>query len=124
MDCELNNYVNQVAFCTILTASAGTVLSAMATGSATTALKTAGCAALTLGYATATGSAVTAWFDPSSKNVKNYFNNVKSHFGMGASAVATAISQTVASAVVEGFRDGLRHAIEDKVYRWMNSSRS
>ncbi len=116
MSLDVNDsYVNQAAFVLSVSSSVAAVASGFATASAKTAGKTAAMGALTLGCATGAASAVTAWLDPSSKDVKSYLKNVKSHFGYGLSGMATFVAQEVSAAIVKGFSQALQDGIYDKV---------
>lgn len=109
------NYMNSVACSTIVSTAAATVVSALNATTATTGLKTGAYATLALGCMTASGSAVMAWFEPTSKDVRSYLNNVKTHFGFGVSSVATVVAQSVGKAIVEGLSEGIRKVIREKI---------
>jgi hypothetical protein len=110
---------NLSAFCTITTGAIGTAASTMAVcsslSSSNSLQKTAAYGALAFGTMTGTLSAVTAWFDPTSKDVKSYMKNVSTHFCYGVPAMATAIANTVFDAAVQGIAEAVHNIIEYKI---------
>jgi hypothetical protein len=108
-------YLNPAAFCTITGAAAGTVYSTFAVLSAGTTQKTAAYGLLAFGCMTGTFSAVTAWFDPSSKDAKSYLKNVSRHFCYGVPAMATTIANVLFNAAVEGISRVISDVVEAKL---------
>lgn len=116
---SLDTNLNLTAFCTITTGAVGTVASTMAVcsslSSSNSLQKTAAYGALAFGTMTGTLSAVTAWFDPTSKDVKSYMKNVSTHFCYGVPAMATAIANSIFNAAVEGVSNAVRKIVEKAI---------
>lgn len=115
IDANDSGYLNQAAFFTICGSATGTIISTLAATSSDTMKKTAAYGLLAAGGLTATGSAITAWLDPSSKNAKSYLSNVSKHFCYGAPAMATAIAKTVFEAALTGVSKAIQNVIQLKI---------
>lgn len=113
LDCT--GYLNPAAFLTITGGAAGTVYSTFAAASSDTTKKAAAYGLLAFGCMTGTFSAVTAYFDPSSKDAKSYLKNVSKHFCYGVPAMATTIANAVFQAAVDGVCQAVRDVIHAKV---------
>ena len=102
MELDVNNCLNQAAFSLSVGASIAAVASGLAAASADTTGKTVAYGTLAFGCAVGSISALTAWVSPSSKDLKSYLRNAKSHFGYGSSSMAAMVALNVSSGILRG----------------------
>ncbi len=107
--------VNQAAFCTV---TALAVVTAASIGAAVTTASTVAAVAygvLGIGSGAVSIASITAWLDPNSTSVANYFSNLKSHAGYAIAGTFQVVAQTFVQALVQGAANGITKRVGDAI---------
>lgn len=120
------NYIsaNQVAFVFSTGFSASTIYFCMKVAETATKTNTFAFGFLALLSGVSSFSAITAWTVTrrnNSNSSKDYFENFASHVVHGLPIAMEVVSKTIFKAVGEGFYQGIRDAVREKLASWSRS---
>ncbi len=107
------------AFSLITSTGVVTVASTIAAVTSDTKEKAIACGMLALLGSSASLSSVSAYFSPSSQDVKSYLHNMKAQFGYTTAGIVTYIAQSIFNGAIQGIQFAITRAVSDKMDLWI-----
>ncbi len=112
---SVSRCVNPVAFATVTALAVGTAASVVAAATVASTVAIVAFSVLAVVGAAISIASITAWIDPRSTDVKNYFSTIAQHSGYAIAGAFQFVAQTLVQALVQGIGQGVSTAVRRRI---------
>ena len=107
--------VNQAAFCTVTILGAATAASTIAAVTTAATVATIAYTILAVSLGGVSIAAITAWLDPDSITVRDYFDKMKEQTGIAVAGMVQFLAQVMVQSLIQGIGNGVARLISRKI---------